>query len=72
MDVLRGLGWTQSRVDPNLWYRDTGDHYELMGVWMDNLLIASRNPKAIIKELEVLDHLPTTWEETSSTMMTVF
>ena len=32
--------------------KDKGDHYEYVAVYVDDLLIASRNPEAIIESLE--------------------
>ena len=51
-DVLRDLGWTPSKVEEDIWMRDAGDHYEYIAVYVDDLLIASKNPKAIIDSLE--------------------
>jgi hypothetical protein len=34
-----------------MWMRDMGDHYEYICVWVDDMLIASKNPKAIVDEL---------------------
>ena len=31
--------------------RDMGDHYEYIGVYVDDLLVVSRNPQAIIDSL---------------------
>ena len=38
--------------DPDLWIKDMGNHYEYIATYIDDLLIASRNPAPIIKELE--------------------
>ena len=51
-DSLRRMGWTPSYADPNVWIHDLGDHYEYMATWVDDLIIFSKNPMAIIKELE--------------------
>ena len=50
-DVLRELGWTPSKSDSDIYMRDCGDHYEYIAVYVDDLLIASNNPKAIIDSL---------------------
>ena len=36
----------------NLWYKDMGTHYEYIGTYVDDLLIASKNPKKIIDALK--------------------
>ena len=37
-----------SKAEPDIWMRDVGDHYECIAVYVDDLLIASRNAQAII------------------------
>jgi hypothetical protein len=39
-------------VDDDIWMKDKGDHYEYIAVYVDNLLITSRNPEAIVESLE--------------------
>jgi hypothetical protein len=36
----------------DIWMRDKGDHYEYVAVYVDDLLIASREPQSIITALE--------------------
>ena len=55
-DVLRGLGWTPSKAEEDIWMRDAGDHYEYLAVYVDDLMIASKNPQKIIDELEANPH----------------
>lgn len=50
-DVLIDMGFVPSRADPDIWMRARGDHYEYIAVYVDDLLICSRNPKAITDEL---------------------
>ena len=50
-DALRALKWKQSKADPDLWYRAKKTYYELMGVWTDDLLAASKNMKEIMDEI---------------------
>lgn len=50
-DSLRKLGFVSSYADPAIWMRDMGDHYEYICAYVDDLLIASKNPKAIVDEL---------------------
>ena len=51
-DVLREMGFFPSRAEPDIWMRDMGDHYEYIGVYVDDLLIVSKNCKDIIEALE--------------------
>ena len=51
-DVLTDLGFFPSKAEPDIWMRNCGDHYEYLAVYVDDLLIASRNPQAIIDSLE--------------------
>ena len=50
-DVLRDLGFFPSKAEPDIWLRDKGDHYEYIAVYVDDLLILSKDPKAIVAEL---------------------
>ena len=47
-DILRDMGFVSSKADPDIWMRDKGDHYEYIGVYVDDLAIASREPQKII------------------------
>ena len=51
-NVLRDLGFTPSKAEEDIWMKDMGDHYDYIAVYVDDLLIASKNPKAIIEALE--------------------
>ena len=50
-DVLTDLGFTPSKAEEDIWMRDQGDHYEYIAVYVDDLMIASRKPQAIIDSL---------------------
>jgi hypothetical protein len=50
-DMLRDLGFKPSMADDDIWMKDMEDHYKYT-VYVDDLLIASRNPEAIVKSLE--------------------
>ena len=50
-DVLRAMGFFPSRAEPDIWMRDKDDHYEYIGVYVDDLLIVSKNPQDIIDQL---------------------
>ena len=50
-DVLRDMGFFPSKAEEDIWMRDAGDHYEYVAVYVDDLLIASKNPQEIIDAL---------------------
>jgi len=50
-DVLRDMGFIPSKAKCDIWMRDCGDHYEYIAVYVDNLLILSKDPSSIIKTL---------------------
>jgi hypothetical protein len=45
------MNFNPSKVDTDIWMRDCGDHCEYIACYMDNLMIASRQPQAIIDAL---------------------
>ena len=49
---FKKLVFVSSYADPAIWMRDMGDHYEYICAYVDDLLIASKNPKAIVDELK--------------------
>ena len=55
-DVLKASGFVPSRAEPDIWMRDMGDHYEYLAVYVDDILIASKNPQAIIDLLKAKPH----------------
>ena len=55
-DVLRELGWTPSKADSDICMRDCGDHCEYIAVCVDDLLIASNDPKSITDALTSAPH----------------
>ena len=54
-DSLRDLGFTPSKADSDVWYRRVDDYYEYIAVYVDDLAIASKNPKAI-EEVLIMIH----------------
>ena len=50
-DVLREMGFFPSKAERDIWMRHMGDHYEYIAVYVDDLLIASRNPAEIVSKL---------------------
>ena len=51
-DVLRQLGFKPSRAESDIWMRESNDLYEYIAVYVDDLLIAARDPKEIVQKLE--------------------
>ena len=48
-DCLRNMGFEPCKMEPDIWMRPCGeDHYEYIAVYVDDLLIASKDPKRII------------------------
>jgi hypothetical protein len=45
------MGFTPSLADTDIWMREQDDHYEYIACYVDNLMIASRDPNAIIDAL---------------------
>ena len=50
------MGFTPSKAEEDIWMRDCGNHYEYIGVYVDDLIIASKNPQRIIDELQAKPH----------------
>jgi hypothetical protein len=51
-DVLRAMGFIPSKAEADIWMRKNNNLYEYIAVYFDDLLIAARNPKEIVKTLE--------------------
>ena len=45
------MGFTPSKAEPDIWMRNMGDHYEYIAVYVDDLMILSKKPQALIDEL---------------------
>ena len=56
---LLALGFNPSKADPDLWYRDKGDHYEYVATYIDDLLIASGAEERVCRGWSK-NYLPTT------------
>ncbi len=52
-DILRSMGFTPSKAEPDIWMRARGDHYEYIAVYVDDVIIASKDPKGICESLSV-------------------
>jgi len=49
---LREMGFEPCKAEPNIWMRRVNDHYEYIGVYVDDLAIVSKDPQAIITAFE--------------------
>jgi hypothetical protein len=49
------MGFVPSKAEPDIWMRDKGDHYEYIGVYVDDLIIVSRDCQSIVDAL-MKDH----------------
>jgi Reverse transcriptase (RNA-dependent DNA polymerase) len=49
--TLRDLGFTSTQADPDVWIKQMSDHYEMVLVYVDDILIFSRNPKQVMDDL---------------------
>ena len=55
-EVLQSMGFHPSKAEPDIWMREAGDHYEYIASYVDDLLIASKQPQTIIDALEGTPH----------------
>ena len=51
-DYLLMLEWKQCQVDPAIWIKDCGTHYEYLIVWVDDILICAKDPMKTIEQLK--------------------
>ena len=51
-DYLRELGWWPSKADPDVWIKDEGDYYAYIGRYVDDLIIAHKDPPSVINDLK--------------------
>jgi Reverse transcriptase (RNA-dependent DNA polymerase) len=51
-DVLRVMGFVQSKAESDIWMQENDGLYEYIAVYVDDLLIAARNPGEITWMLE--------------------
>src|SRR5688572_30194207 len=50
--TLLSMGYKPSKADYDLWMKKVGDHYEYIARYVDDVIVFSRNPMAVIIELE--------------------
>ena len=53
-DILLRMKFKLSKVDADLWMKDCGSYYEYLAVYVDDLIIVSKDPFMIIRELKQL------------------
>ena len=51
-DTLLDLGFLPSKADPDVWLRDAGDVYEFVCTYVDDLLVAMKNPREFMSILQ--------------------
>jgi hypothetical protein len=49
---FRRMGFVPSKADADFWMKKCGDHYEYVAAYVDDLLVFSRKPMAIIEEVK--------------------
>ena len=52
-DALRDIGFAPSKAEDDIWMRRQGDHYEYIAVYVDDLAIASKDPKKLTEVLVI-------------------
>ncbi len=50
-DSLRRLGYAPSKADPNMFFKDMGDHYEYLASYVDDILVWSKDPMDVMSKL---------------------
>ena len=51
--TLRGMGFKPTKADHDLWIKDYITHYEYLCTWVDDIIVASKNARAILEEFRV-------------------
>ena len=51
-EVLLKIGFKPSKADADLWMRSKNEEYEYIAVYVDDLIIASRQPMKVIEEIK--------------------
>jgi hypothetical protein len=51
-ESLLRLGFKKTKHNPDLWMVDKSSHYEYLATYVDDILIWSKDPMAVIKPLE--------------------
>ena len=51
-DCLISLGFQPCKAEPDIWLRQNGDVYEYIAVYVDDMLLALKDPKAFVTQLQ--------------------
>jgi len=51
-DCLRDMGFTPCKAEPDIWMRQNGNIYKYIGVYVDDVAAATKDPKAITDLLQ--------------------
>jgi hypothetical protein len=46
--TLRDMGFTSTKADPDVWIRSATDHYEMILVYVDDILIFAKEPRKVM------------------------
>lgn len=49
--TLRDLAFASTKADPDVWIRNSGTHYDMVLVYVDDILIFAKDPKVTMNEL---------------------
>ena len=53
--VLKEEGYFPCKAEPDIWMKHCGDHYEYVATYVDDLIIASKDPESLLNKL-IEDH----------------
>jgi hypothetical protein len=51
-DTLRDMGFSSCKADPDVWIKDCGSHYEYVCVYVDDLMVMSKDPDKFFEDLK--------------------
>jgi hypothetical protein len=51
-ESLLRLGFKKTKIDPDLWIVDNSSHYEYLAIYIDEILIWSKDPMPVVIYLE--------------------
>ena len=51
-DIIQSLGFRLSKADPNFWIQDKRDHYEYLASYVNDILVWSKDPMAVMEDLK--------------------
>ncbi len=55
--TLRDMNFTSSQADPDVWIRSAATHYDMVFVYVDDILVFAKDPKTTMNELGKLYEL---------------